>query len=200
MPPPPPVRECDDLELNTLALCAKDADEVGCDVTSADAEIKCLLKRQDHLHERCLSALRMYDECLNQPHLLLPMEIASAMLLVTASFTLLCTVLRCCCRKFCSTPGVRVTQPAVSLEQPTELSDTSEDEDPAGAANTGASTRGASASSKAVGAASSGSHKISTPSVEDGDQDDQLPAYTQVVEHSALVVQPLQCGSGPSIN
>jgi len=34
---------------------------------------------------------------------------------------------------------------------------------------------------------------------EDEEHDDQLPAYTQVVEHSALAVQPLQCsGSGGS--
>jgi hypothetical protein len=35
---------------------------------------------------------------------------------------------------------------------------------------------------------------------DEDEHDDQLPAYTQVVEHSALVVQPLQCSSSASIN
>ena len=35
---------------------------------------------------------------------------------------------------------------------------------------------------------------------DEDEHDDQLPAYTQVVEHSALVVQPLQSSNSASIN
>jgi len=208
-PPPPPARECDYDELNALATCANDAIGLGCDVSNANAELTCLEKRQDHLSSRsCRQAMADLDECLNQRHLLLPMEIASAMLLVTASFTLFCTIVRCCCRRFCTAPVGGSSHPAVSLEEPTELSDASEDEEhtqgqpggPSSSSTRGSATRAAPAASKGgKGAAGSAKAAAAPAAAEDEEHDDQLPAYTQVVEHSALAVQPLQCsGSGGS--
>ena len=44
--------------------------------------------------------MHQYSKCLMGPQLFLPMEIASIMLLATASAVLLCTLVRCCCRHF----------------------------------------------------------------------------------------------------
>jgi hypothetical protein len=207
-PPPPPTAECDDYELYALAMCADDAIDMGCDISTREAELECLDVEQVHLHSECRNAMEVRDACLHKLPALLPMEVASAMLLVTASFTLLCSLLRCFCRHCCKPPAERASHPAVSLEEATEVSEGSEDEETHGGArgqpSAGGAVVGSAAATTSTRAAPKGgkagaAQKAAAVADED-EHDDQLPAYTQVVEHSALVVQPLQCSSSASIN
>ena len=202
-PPPPPTAECDDFELYALAMCADDAIDMGCDISTRQAELQCLDLEQVHLHSLCRTTMEVRDACLHKLPALLPMEVASAMLLVTASFTLLCTLLRCFCRHFCKPPE-RAGHPAVSLEEPTEVSEGSEDEENHGGASgqpaVGASAAATTSTRAAPKGGKAGAAQKAAAVADEDEYDDQLPAYTQVVEHSALVVQPLQSSNSASIN
>ena len=202
-PPPPPTAECDDDELYALAMCADDAIDMGCDTSTRQAELQCLDLEQVHLHSLCRTTMEVRDACLHKLPALLPMEVASAMLLVTASFTLLCTLLRCFCRHFCKPPE-RAGHPAVSLEEPTEVSEGSEDEENHGGASgqpaVGASAAATTSTRAAPKGGKAGAAQKAAAVADEDEHDDQLPAYTQVVEHSALVVQPLQSSNSASIN
>ena len=71
--------------------------------------------------------MHQYSKCLMGPQLFLPMEIASIMLLATASAVLLCTLVRCCCRHFLM-PMPSSSTAEITLDEQGELSDASDDE------------------------------------------------------------------------
>ena len=71
--------------------------------------------------------MHQYSKCLMGPQLFLPMEIASIMLLATASAVLLCTLVRCCCRHFLM-PMPSSSTAEITLDKQAELSDASDDE------------------------------------------------------------------------
>eukprot|EP00325_Prymnesiales_sp_UTEX-LB-985_P009007 CAMPEP_0174714238 /NCGR_PEP_ID=MMETSP1094-20130205/17384_1 /TAXON_ID=156173 /ORGANISM="Chrysochromulina brevifilum, Strain UTEX LB 985" /LENGTH=291 /DNA_ID=CAMNT_0015913559 /DNA_START=69 /DNA_END=941 /DNA_ORIENTATION=+ len=135
-PPPSGDEEsCQTEEIDALGMCGNSPFfPEACRDMCAEEELQCLVKHQDALDDPdCRLALRMWQECNLGPHLLLPMEIASVMLLATASFTLLCTVLRCCFRRLRGA-AARTSAPSLSLEEPFDLSDVEEDEEGGGTA------------------------------------------------------------------
>ena len=123
------------------------------------------------------------------------MEIASIMLLATASVVLLCTFVRCCCRNFCHREPTPPSE--IHLDEATELSDASDDDVPT---RTDAATFAAAAKRTAPARDTSStrsdghgdrSEKPVAAAVDD-DEDD-LPGYAQVVDDDGpqFSVQPL---------
>ena len=192
---------CPEARLVTLAQCAKDSVQSKCCGPCSRDELECLERHEGELEPACRDALRNLVECLMAPRVLLPMEIASVMLLATASFTLLCTILRCCCRRLRGVSG-STSAPSLALEEPFELSDAEDDEDThaaggaASAVTSGGGGAGGGAAAPTDGRRAGGRgydapKKPTQPSEAEPDNDDDLPAYTQVVEGGALTVQPL---------
>ena len=114
------------------------------------------------------------SKCLLTPHLFLPMEIASLMLLVTASVVLFCTLARCCCRHFCTPAPAPPSE--ITLDEAAELSDASDDEQQ--------QTRTAGTSAGAAGATpvapTPAARREDSRSNRDLDDDEELPAYQQL--------------------
>ena len=134
--------------------------------------------------------MHQYSKCVMGPQLFLPMEIASIMLLATASAVLLCTLVRCCCRHFLM-PMPSSSTAEITLDEQAELSDASDDEahrtarQPSATAGQTTASSTTTASSAAVATmtqpASSGkrggaSSRAMAAVVADDDED--LPAYS----------------------
>ena len=125
------------------------------------------------------------SKCLLTPHFFLPMEIASVMLLATASVVLLCTVVKCCCRHFCMplpSPSEHASASSIDLG---ELSDGSDDESaPRVTITTTAHGRNAAggngAPSGAAARARDEAHAAKAVAHVEVDEDEELPAYTHV--------------------
>ena len=220
-PPPPPFAGCDRYALYALALCASDAVAIGCEpaAVSEEAELSCLEAHESSLSLECRSALlapeASLEACMHAGGRLLPMEIATVLLLATAAFTLLCTLVRCCCQRGrCTVAGRRRARS--DLEESLELTDDDEplDDEPTpraerdadeqrrdrrGAPNGRGAPRGRTAA-RARSAADKAAAKVekqaaqAEPSLNEAGEDDdhdELPAYNQVVENASLTVQPL---------
>lgn len=93
------------------------------------------------------------------------MTIASILLLATASLVLLCTLLRCCCRYICVMP-VHPADDASTIHDE-ELSD---EDDTVGS----------------VTPLPSGVKMMETPQQEQPSEEDELPAYTEVVQGASI--------------
>jgi hypothetical protein len=147
------------------------------------------------------SAIRTLSRCLLGPHIFLPMEIASIMLLATASVVMFCSFIRCVCRT--CWPQAHTPPSEMDMGMPTELSDAEEDDEGGGAAGGSAGGGGSAASrngaTSTTRAAQGGSDKpaSSATAADDEDDLDELPAYGQVVEGGSLTVQPLNAQTIP---
>ena len=175
-PAPLPSGVCEGEVVRVLIDCAADATRLGCmnDVRTRSEEIECLEMNVDHLTISCGLAMHELSKCLLTPHLFLPMEIASLMLLVTASVVLFCTLARCCCRHFCTPAPSPPSE--ITLDEAAELSDASDDEQQ--------QTRTAGTSGGAAGATpvapTPAARREDSRSNRDLDDDEELPAYQQL--------------------
>ena len=175
-PAPLPSGVCEGEVVRVLIDCAADAARLGCmnDVRTRSEEIECLEMNVDHLTISCGLAMHELSKCLLTPHLFLPMEIASLMLLVTASVVLFCTLARCCCRHFCTPAPSPPSE--ITLDEAAELSDASDDEQQ--------QTRTAGTSGGAAGATpvapTPAARREDSRSNRDLDDDEELPAYQQL--------------------
>ena len=130
-PPRPPPRtpehgECAQWEKSFLSACSGEARDYGCERRSSLDEMECLEKAESEarpLSSHCRKAMEYFDECAFGPHLILPMEIASIMLLATASVILFCTILRCCCRLHQDWVAASSAAHEIHLDEHVELSD-----------------------------------------------------------------------------
>lgn len=157
-------------EEQVLDACREDGsvDHV-CRNTAGDQNIlHCLIDHRNEVEPTCEELIRELE---NSPwsrvctqHLLVPMEIASMLLLATASIVLLCTLLRCCCRYVCIAP-MQIGDD-MSIHPDEDLSD--EDE-----------------SVGSVTPLPSGV-KMVEPNAVEQPMEDELPAYTEVVAGAAI--------------
>ena len=196
-PPSPPLPSCESEELNTFMFCAASAQSFGCDCTTEEDEWLCLRRNMDRIEdETCRQEIRALEECLIGGQFLLPIRIACYMLVAAALFTGSCSALRCCFHRLLGVSLAQGGAASMHLEEPTELSEASEDEESGANAPTAAAGRGASrAAAKPAAGQSKAAGQEETPN--EDEEDDELPAYTQVVD-GALTVQPLQSELGHS--
>jgi len=162
---PPNDSDCDAAEINTINACQPEverwcANKVGNKINV----LNCLIQYRNEASFYCQKSIDILDNCIYTPHLLIPMEIASMLLLATASIVLLCTLLRCCCRYVCIAP-IQIGDDMSTIHDD-ELSD--EDE-----------------SVGSVTPLPSGV-KMMEPSVAEQQMEDELPAYTEVVAGAAV--------------
>lgn len=126
------------------------------------------------------------SKCLLTPHFFLPMEMASVMLLATASFVLLCSVVRCCCRHFCSPLPSASDHGSGSSIDLGELSDASDDEShpPPPTGGRGGSTTtvvaGGAQAARNAQIARDEQHAAKPVDAAAPDDDEELPAYTHI--------------------
>lgn len=171
-----------------LVDCAEDAARIGCLKRSTNEELECLEVNIDRLNRECRISMHELSKCLLTPHLFLPMEILSVIMLATASIVLFCTILRCCCRQFCLIGAPSSPPSEINLDEQAELSDASDDEAHAQPTPTQRSTGGGGhATSTAAAAAQAPAARVhkaaaaqaAAPPREEDDED-ALPAYQQV--------------------
>jgi len=150
-----------------LISCRLDIEE-NCSQYSNDAVqiLSCLKHVQRRISLSCRNAILSSDQDCNRKYLW-PMEIASMLLLATASIVLMCTLLRCCCRYVCVIPG-NIMDDMSSFHDET-LSD---EDDSVGS----------------VTPLPSGVKMVEQPQqVEQPQEDeDELPAYTEVVAGATI--------------
>jgi len=167
-PPSPPFFPpgvCTQYESDTLTYCEEETSEYCAGAESASAIFTCLEQHKSYLGGACEEMLRRLDECLLEPHLLVPMAIASMLLLATASIVLLCTLLRCCRRYVCAVP-IYHHDDASTVHDEEML-----DDDELGS----------------VTPLPSGVKMMETPQQEpSADEEDELPAYTDVVQGASI--------------
>lgn len=137
-----------------------------------EAMMKCFNANnvREQVSQQCKDAMHHFSECLNGPQLFIPMEIASLLLLATASVVLLCALIRCCCRHICN--GARRDTASEASATPDEIDLTDEDEPtvlplPSGVKHDDA--RGHSAETE--------------------EDDDALPTYGEVVDGASVATQ-----------
>jgi len=134
--------------------------------------LTCLDQHKGEESTACADAMSNVNECLLTPHLLVPMTIASILLLATASMVLLCTLLRCCCRYICILP----IHPAddASTVHDEELS--ADEEEPASYGSVTPLPSGVKAADTPQPEPSSSSYL----------EEDELPAYVEVVQGASI--------------
>jgi len=161
---PPDDSDCSQYERDTLSACQIDIERI-CPDAPPGEQLNCIIDHKQETSRTCQSFIYQLDHCILTPHLLVPMEIASMLLLATASIVLLCTLLRCCCRYVCISPA-HINDDLSTLHDE-ELSD--EDE-----------------SVGSVTPLPSGV-KMMEPQVVEQPQEDELPAYTEVVSGASIL-------------
>lgn len=151
-----------------IDYCQKDVEAYCSYAQSEIAKLKCLEENPEFETEQCREAMQYVEECRNEPpsRLLWPMTIASILLLATASMVLLCTVLRCCCRYVCGVVGAHHADDASTIHDE-ELTD--EDETPG-----------------SVTPLPAGVKMMESTQAEPAADDDELPAYTEVVQGASI--------------
>jgi len=177
LPPPPPLPPhttfCYPQKVMFSEDCTIDNKNLCPNAESEEAQIKCLDEHKSRISGQCLTAMRSLSECLYGPELLVPMEIASFLLLATASVVLLCTLLRCCCRYACVPNN---TDDASETSGAAELEDITEDEE-------------ALVTPLPVGV----KHSELPPQEP---QDDALPSYNEVVDSAAIAAPSWRLNQG----
>lgn len=163
--------ECNDVMSNPLGYvleqCEPDFEKFCKDVNRHDETemLNCLELNEPLESQHCQEAMGYYDMC-HRPPMLVPMTIASILLLATASMVLLCTLLRCCCRYICVMP-VHPADDASTIHD----EDLSDEDDMVGS----------------VTPLPSGVKMVETPQSEPAhEEDDDLPAYTEVVQGASI--------------
>lgn len=170
-----------------LSRCGEQGEEL-CPAAATDLDLlKCLStvasRTRGEVGENCEVAMSRFSDCLYGPRLLLPMELASVLLLAAASGVLFCSVLRCCLRHLWLRPvsGLHSARAAEAMLDQGD-SEAEEEEEPH-ATEVGLEPlriANATASGKAAPAGAA------APAAED----ELLPAYTDVVAGAALALQP----------
>lgn len=172
IPPSPPPRRggyCLPAESTFMAMCAEDRERLCPDVTSPQRIMKILAEDREHVTQECLEAMHKFSECLYGPQLLVPMEIASFLLLATASVVLFCTLLRCCCRYVC-VPS-RSGDAASEASAADEHDDIEDDEPTVTPLPTGVTHANVKLEERTLVEA-------------DPDEEEALPTYTEVIDGS----------------
>lgn len=204
-PEPEPDDDCYENEEKALLVCAPDAAALCKGSVSAEEEYECLADNMREISRECFDSLEELSECRFAPRLLLPMEIASALLLATASIVLSCSLLRCCCRTLYI---ARFGNPAVEMHPESEIgSEIFSDEEveepadvereaaalgatvaPLEARNApgGAKPKRAAAAAAARGGDSTSVGDSSSVEGEEGEEGEELPCYTDVVEGARI--------------
>jgi len=179
-PPNLPDTECVQYEKETLEECQVDISEFCLDAQSTSAVFDCLDQHRNELSAPCQDMLRRLDDCLITPHLLVPMAIASMLLLATASIVLLCTLLRCCRRYVCAVP-IHIHDDVSTVHDEEIL-----DDDDLGS----------------VTPLPSGVKMMETPQQEPSpeDDEDELPAYTDVVQGASIARPAASSPTSPKSN
>lgn len=135
----------------------------------------------------CAYAMSDLSDCVYGPRMLMPMEIASFLLLVTASSILFCAILRCCCRFVCSPPPAERREAHGSRAE--SLIDTDSDREAAEEPPAEMSLvhlRAPSAGSSRAAAAAQASHKAGSQAPLEEAVEDDVPAYADVVDGAML--------------
>mmetsp|Transcript_47619 Transcript_47619/g.125774 ORF Transcript_47619/g.125774 Transcript_47619/m.125774 type:complete len:362 (-) Transcript_47619:613-1698(-) len=175
-PPDPDNADCNKIEEDTLAyaltFCEADRQRLCAGVEGRSEILTCLDQHKGEESTACADAMSNVNECLLTPHLLVPMTIASILLLATASMVLLCTLLRCCCRYICILP----IHPAddASTVHDEELS--ADEEEPASYGSVTPLPSGVKAADTPQPEPSSSSYL----------EEDELPAYVEVVQGASI--------------
>mmetsp|Transcript_56715 Transcript_56715/g.93804 ORF Transcript_56715/g.93804 Transcript_56715/m.93804 type:complete len:310 (+) Transcript_56715:67-996(+) len=173
-PPHPPWPEnegfCAGPSSRFISLCHDDHLNLCPNEDTPETMMKCFAADRQQVSQRCLEAMHELSRCLNGPQVLYPMEIASFLLLATASVVLICALIRCCCRRVC----IRASRDTASETSaaPEEV-DLSEDEE-----------------STVIPLPSGVKHNDTRAhSAETEEDDDALPTYGEVVDGASLATQ-----------
>lgn len=170
-PPSPPSSAhrgyCRPAESAFMAICADDRERLCPGATNPEMVMKFFDEDREHVSPDCLEAMHKLSECLYGPQLLVPMEIASFLLLATASVVLFCTLLRCCCRYVCATTRGGDAASEASAADEHELTD--EDEPTVTPLPTGVTHVTAKPEQRTLVEA-------------DADEEEALPTYTEVID------------------
>jgi len=156
-------------ESRFVSACHDDMMRLCPDAPNTEAVMKCVDENREEASQTCLDSMHEFSECLYGPRLLVPMQIASFLLLATASVVLLCTLLRCCCRY------VRLSSGSLAqLDGAAEEVEHSEDDD-----------------EPTVTPLPTGVKRSEGPSrcCETQMDEDVPPTYTEVVEGAAVAMQ-----------
>mmetsp|Transcript_28071 Transcript_28071/g.89345 ORF Transcript_28071/g.89345 Transcript_28071/m.89345 type:complete len:377 (-) Transcript_28071:398-1528(-) len=171
-------------ELPAAELCphaATDIDVMNCLSSAATGPERRLIDAG------CEYAMREWSDCIYGPRLLVPMEIASFLLLAAASTILVCAIVRCCCRFLCFRIRTRRElngSRAESLVDPE--SDGEADEETA--AEVGLEPLQASSAPIRNGGGSSikAAREADTLEAEAAEDDEALPTYSDVVDGATV--------------
>ena len=164
--------------MRVLIDCSEDAERLGCVPAQSNEEIACIEEHLSQCSSNCRLAMHQLSQCLLSPRIFLPMEIASVTLLVTASFVLFCTLVRCCCRHFCLV-AVSHPPPEINLDDTTELSDASDDE--SHAPRSGSATAGTTSSTTSGNTPAARREEAArAAATKELDDDQELPSYQQL--------------------
>jgi hypothetical protein len=176
---------------NLLVRCEQPAAEL-CPHAATDIDVmNCLSSAATGPDRRlidagCEYAMREWSDCIYGPRLLVPMEIASFLLLAAASAILLCAIVRCCCRFLCSRTGTRRElngSRAESLVDPE--SDGEADEEMA--AEVGLEPlQASSAPIRNGGSPTKAAREADTQEAEAAEDDEALPTYSDVVDGATV--------------
>jgi len=168
-PASPPHRSgyCLPAESTFMAICREDRERLCPDATSPESIMKLFDAEREHVSQECLEAMHKLSECLYGPQLLVPMEIASFLLLATASVVLFCTLLRCCCRYVCTVSRSGDAASEVSAADEQELTD--EDEPTVTPLPSGVTHANVKLEERTLVEA-------------DADEEEALPTYTEVID------------------
>mmetsp|Transcript_9417 Transcript_9417/g.28655 ORF Transcript_9417/g.28655 Transcript_9417/m.28655 type:complete len:336 (-) Transcript_9417:239-1246(-) len=178
---------------NLLLRCERPA-AVLCPHAETDIDVMNCLSNAATSTERglinagCEYAMREWSDCIYGPRLLVPMEIASFLLLAAASVILFCAVVRCCCRLCNRTLPRRELHGsrAESLVDPD--SDREADDDTLGEIGL-EPLQAAPDPAGSGGGATKMFREAETHASDAGDDDEALPTYSDVVD-GAVVVRP----------
>jgi len=188
---------CEIQRSNLLYRCERPATEL-CPHATTDIEVMSCLSTAATGRERrlidagCEYAMRGWSDCIYGPHLLVPMEVASFLLLAAASCILLCAVVRCCCRFLCFRSIVRRElhgSRAESLVDADSDAEADEEMGMSGAEVGLAPLRAPSAADRrgGGGAVAKAAGEAQTAEDEAGEEDDALPTYSDAVDGATVL-------------
>jgi hypothetical protein len=177
---------------NLLVRCEEPAAEL-CPHAATDIDVmNCLSSAATGPERRlidagCEYAMREWSDCIYGPRLLVPMEIASFLLLAAASAILLCAIVRCCWRFLCRRTSTRRElngSRAESLVDPE--SDGEGDEETATEVGL-EPLQASSASTRTGGPSVKAAREVVTQEAEAAEDDDEaLPTYSDVVDGATV--------------
>lgn len=161
--------------------CHEDMLRLCPDATTTDKMMACFDNDRDNVSQKCLDTMHQFSQCFYGPQLVIPMEIASFLLLATASIVLLCTLLRCCCRYVCLNGSIGSVQLEGGADDD-EPTITEDDDEP-------------TVTPLPTGVKASEGHNCCETELDE----DLLPTYTEVVDGATVInTQALKSSGAPS--